>query len=70
MIILVILFLCIMWTLILTISLKSQFNHALDVKFVQNINTEQQCLDLGSKTTDDLKYFDKDVHTKIRCEKL
>lgn len=59
-----------MWTLILTISLKSQFNHALDVKIVQNLTSEHHCQQLGNTITEDLKFFDKDVHTKIRCEKL
>ena len=61
-----------MYILILIISLKSQFNHALDVR-TQSIQTLHQnpefCMALGEKISVELKSFNKDVETKYFCEK-
>jgi len=56
-----------MWTLILTISLKSQFNHALDVQIRPNLPTEQTCLKVGTQSSVDLKSFNPKVEVKISC---
>ena len=62
-----------MYILILIISLKSQFNHALDVR-TQSIQTLHQnpefCMALGEKISAELKSFNKDVETKYFCEKV
>ena len=61
-----------MYILILIISLKSQFNHALDVR-TQSIQTlhpnPEFCMALGEKISAELKSFNKDVETKYFCEK-
>lgn len=57
-----------MYILILIISLKSQFNHALDVKIQDNIATERICHNIGEKTITELKNFNKDVDAKYLCE--
>ena len=58
-----------MYTLILIISLKSQFNHALDVKTQSIPNaTQQSCMALGEKISAELKSFNRDVETKYFCE--
>jgi hypothetical protein len=49
-------------------SLKSQFNHALDIRVVENIYSHQSCLDLGKTITQDLKSFNREVETKYSCE--
>ena len=56
-----------MYILILIISLKSQFNHSLDIKTIDNIHSEQECIMLGKKITLDLKEFNNDVETKYSC---
>lgn len=57
-----------MYILILIVSLKSQFNHALDVYNIENIYSHNICLSIGKKISEDLKSFDKDVETKYFCE--
>ena len=62
-----------MYILILIISLKSQFNHALDVR-TQSIPITTHahpefCMALGEKISAELKSFNKDVETKYFCEK-
>ncbi len=57
-----------MYILILIMSLKSQFNHALDIRVVENIYSHQSCLDLGKTITQDLKSFNREVETKYSCE--
>lgn len=57
-----------MYILILIISLKSQFNHALDVKTVDGIHREDTCMFIGEKMSFELKSFNKDVETKYYCE--
>lgn len=63
-----------MYILVLIISLKSQFNHALDVRTQQlPLNSMTQpgsCLALGEKISSELKLFNKDVETKYFCEKV
>lgn len=58
-----------MYTLVLILSLKSQFNHNIDLKTVPNLTTEAQCLKLGKKLSDDLYHFNIDIITKLYCEK-
>ena len=59
-----------MYILILIISLKSQFNHALDVRTQALSNsTQQSCIALGEKISAELKSFNRDVETKYFCEK-
>lgn len=58
-----------MWVLILTISLKSLYNHALDDKVVSQLHSEESCLNLGKKMTSDLKHYSSDVETTISCIK-
>ena len=57
-----------MYILILIISLKSQFNHSLDIKTINNINSEQICNSIGKKMSLELTNFDHDVQTKYYCE--
>lgn len=57
-----------MYILILIISLKSQFNHALDVKTVDGIGRQDTCMLIGEKISIELKSFNKDVETKYYCE--
>lgn len=57
-----------MYILVLIISLKSQFNHALDIKYQSGIHSEKVCHDLAEKSIIDLKSFNKDVETKYFCE--
>lgn len=59
-----------MWLLVLTISLKSQFNHALDIRQVDFLPNEEICKSIGNTMTADLKAFNKDVETTIRCSKI
>lgn len=56
-----------MWTLILTTSLLSKFNHNLDVKIIPNILTEKSCREIGEKAATDLRAYDKDISTTISC---
>lgn len=56
-----------MWTLVLTISLMTKFNHALDVQYFPNIVSKEQCEKNGQQITMDLKSFNKEVETKIFC---
>ena len=58
-----------MWILVLTISLKSLYNHALDNKVVSNLPSEESCLNLGKRMTSDLKRYSSDVETTISCIK-
>lgn len=57
-----------MYLLVLIISLKSQFNHALDIKFQDNIATERICHIVAEKSIADLKFYNKDVEAKYFCE--
>jgi|LakMenEpi03Aug12_release.lakeMendotaPanAssembly.Ray.scaffolds.fasta_scaffold3076968_2 hypothetical protein len=57
-----------MYILVLIISLKSQFNHALDVKIQDKIETEHVCQAIAEETIAGLKYYDKDVNTKYFCK--
>lgn len=57
-----------MYLLVLIISLKSQFNHALDIKFQDNIETERVCHIVAEKSIADLKIYNKDVEAKYFCE--
>jgi hypothetical protein len=56
-----------MYTLILIISLKSQFNHALDIRYVDNL-TIQTCQHFGEVSKKKLKQFNPDVEVDISCE--
>lgn len=58
------------YLLVLIISLKSQFNHALDVKFQDNLTSERVCQSVAEKTISDLKFYNKDIETKYFCEKI
>lgn len=58
-----------MWTLILTTSLVSQFNHALDIRVVTNLSTEHHCNSVGNTAAADLKHFNKEISVKISCIK-
>ena len=61
-----------MYILILIISLKSQFNHSLDVRTQSIPNAargQELCMALGEKISAELKSFNKDVETKYFCEK-
>lgn len=55
------------YILVLVISLKSQFNHSLDVKYIDNIVTEKACISIAEKTIADLKYFNSDTEVKYSC---
>lgn len=57
-----------MYILVLIISLQSQFNHSLDVKFQDNIPSIETCMELGKKSTTDLQKFNKEVETKYFCQ--
>ena len=57
-----------MYILILIVSLKSQFNHALDVYHIDNIYSKEICLSLAEETSLELKRYDKDVETKYICK--
>lgn len=59
-----------MWILILTISLKSQFNHALDTKYVQNLPSKEACEHIGRESESDLMYYNSDTKVTISCIKL
>lgn len=56
-----------MWTLVITISLMTKFNHALDVESFPNHLSKDQCEMTGKKVTEDLKSFNKEVETKFFC---
>jgi hypothetical protein len=57
-----------MYILVLIISLKSQFNHALDIKYQDNLSSERICHDLAEETITGLKSYNKDVETKYFCK--
>lgn len=56
-----------MYILILIISLKSQFNHALDFRSVSGIKTEIVCKNMAEKSIRDLKHFNPDVEVEYSC---
>ena len=58
-----------MYILVLIISLHSQFNHALDIKMQDNIQTIETCNELGKTATSELQKLDRDVETKYFCQK-
>lgn len=59
-----------MWILILTISLKSQFNHALDTKYVQNLPSKEACERVGQVSEADLLHYNSDTKVTISCVKV
>lgn len=59
-----------MWVLILTISLQTKFNHALDINTIENIASESICDAIATHMTEDLKKYNSDVQTSHRCEKI
>lgn len=58
-----------MYTLILIISLKSQFNHALDANIKPGFATEQTCVRAASTAIGMLKSFNESVEAKYSCLK-
>lgn len=56
-----------MWLLILTISLKSKFNHALDIRTVSELSSKIQCEKIADIMDRDLKSFNSDIETKFDC---
>jgi hypothetical protein len=57
-----------MYILVLIISLKSQFNHALDIKYQDKIESEHVCRELAEESIAGLKSYNKDVDTKYFCK--
>jgi hypothetical protein len=57
-----------MYTLILLISLKSQFHHDLDLQVVPNLADAKSCQSLGNKLSDAFKLLNPDVTTQLFCE--
>lgn len=62
-----------MYILVLIISLKSQFNHALDVRtqsvpYTTLSHNGKGCMDLGERISSELTSFNKDVETKYFCQ--
>lgn len=56
-----------MWLLILTISLKSQFNHALDIRTVDHLKSRDQCDNVAKIMIQDLESFNPSIETKHDC---
>jgi hypothetical protein len=57
-----------MYILILIISLKSQFNHALDVRSISGIQSPGACKHMAESTITNLKSFNAEVEAKYSCE--
>jgi hypothetical protein len=57
-----------MYTLILIISLKTQFNHALDVQPIGQFRNEHVCTSLGEKIRYTLKEYNPDTAAYIICQ--
>lgn len=58
-----------MYILILILSLKSQFNHNLDMNVIPMISTEAKCIDLKNRLIKDLKTLDPQLEVVAYCEK-
>ncbi len=56
-----------MYTFVLLWSLKSQFNHALDMRFVDNL-TKGECQHLVEVSTERLHKYNADVVVDATCE--
>lgn len=57
-----------MYTLILLISLKSQFHHDLDLHVVPNLASAESCQSIGNRLSDAMKLLNPDVTTQLYCE--
>jgi len=55
------------YILILIISLKSQFNHSLDVKYQNNISSEKLCIAIAEKTIEKLQQFNSNTEIEYSC---
>jgi len=56
-------------TLILILSLRSQFNHNVDIKVIPNLVSESRCVDVRRRIIDDLKILDPQIEVVAYCEK-
>lgn len=57
-----------MYTLILIISLHSQFNHSLDIKYLSDIKTIGQCQHIANISKNELRKKDSNVEINYSCE--
>lgn len=57
-----------MYILILITSLKAQFHHQVELRPIQGLKSETQCLALGRKLTAEIKQLNPDIEVKSFCE--
>jgi hypothetical protein len=57
-----------MYILILITSLKAQFHHQIELRSIEGLKSETQCLALGRKLSAELRQINPDVDVKSFCE--